>query len=203
MPDAGSPSVARRGARTALLAIALAWAAVSACGSDWTPAELMRLLALGQARSAHFEERRFLSVVDAPLESSGELSFVPPAHLEKHTLRPKDERLTLDGDDLVLQRAGRRPLHMNLSERPEAAAFVESIRGTLAGDLATLERLYSLELTGSAERWRLALVPRDAGMAQILARVRFSGVQGAVERIEFEFANGDRSEMTVTPVAAQ
>ncbi len=163
----------------------------------------MRLLALGQARRAHFEERRFLSVVDAPLASSGELSFVPPAHLEKHTLRPKDERLTLDGDELVLERAGRRPVHVHLAERPEAAAFVESIRGTLAGDLGALEKVYAIELDGSAGRWQLSLVPRDPGMAHLLTRVRFSGSQGEVRRIEFEFANGDRSDMTVMPATAQ
>ena len=58
---------------------------------------------------------------------------------------------------------------------PEAAAFVESIRGTLAGDLAALQKYYGLELSGNEERWKLQLVPQQPRMAKLVSRIRIEG----------------------------
>jgi hypothetical protein len=108
----------------------------------------------------------------------------------------------LEGDRLTIETTGKKMV-ISLQAHPEAAAFVESIRGTLAGDLGALERFYSVQLGGRIEHWKLQLVPKQPEMLKIVSRIRFEGSQSSVNLIVFEQADGDRSEMQVTPVAVR
>jgi hypothetical protein len=164
--------------------------------------ELMRQLAVHKSAKATFVERKFISLLDKPVDSAGELSFTAPDRLEKRTVSPRLESLVLEGDRLTIETSAKR-LVISLQAHPEAAAFVESIRGTLAGDLGALERFYSVQLSGRFEHWKLQLVPRQPEMLRIVSRIRFEGSQSAVNLIVFEQADGDRSEMQITPVAAR
>lgn len=163
----------------------------------WGLPDLMQMLAKQKSAKATFTEKKFIAFVDQPLESSGELSYTAPDRLEKHTLLPKSESLVLDDDRLIIERAGKRRMIISTQSRPEAAAFVESIRGTLAGDLSALQKFYTVDLSGNATGWKLTLVPLQPGMLKIMSRIRIEGVQDAMTFIVFEQADGDRSEMRV------
>ena len=165
--------------------------------------ELMKTLSRNSQQSATFVEKRYLRVLNEPLESSGELSFVPPNHLEKRTFKPKTESVIVDGDILTVARSGPNALHYRLQEHPEISAFVESIRGTLAGDQTALEKVYQLTLSGSFERWRLLLVPRQKELARIVSRIGISGSHSELTTIEFDFEDGDHAEMTIAAVQGQ
>jgi outer membrane lipoprotein-sorting protein len=186
--------------RAAAVCLTIALASHPALAQDWQLPDLMRTLGQNQRQKATFVEKRYLSVLDGPLESSGELSFTPPDRLEKRTLKPKKESLIVDGDTLIIGQSNRRERRVSLQEHPEISAFVDSIRGTLAGDQSALEKVYSIQLSGTAEQWRLSLVPRQKEMARIVSHVQIAGSQGDLSTIEFDFADGDRSEMTVAKV---
>lgn len=164
-------------------------------------ADLMATLAHSTHGAATFTEKKYLAILDAPVESSGELRFVPPARLEKLTLKPSRERLVLDGDVLTVER-GRRTHVLALKDYPEVAGMIESIRATLAGDRSALERVYRLSVSGSRARWSLALVPLDVRIARVVARIRIDGAEGEVRTVEIVQADGDRSVMTVEKAAA-
>ena len=174
----------------------------AAASQDLQLPDLMRLLAVQKSGKATFVERKYIALLDKPVVSSGELSFTAPDRLEKRTLSPRPESLVLVGDRLSIDANGKK-ININLLSHPEAAAFVESIRGTLAGDLGALERFYSLQLSGPAEHWILQLVPWQPEMLRIVSRIRFEGNQSAVNLIVFEQADGDRSEMRITQVPAR
>jgi hypothetical protein len=74
---------------------------------------------------------------------------------------------------------------------------VESIRSTLAGDLATLTRFYEVKLDGEERRWRLLLKPRDPQMQELVSEIRMSGSRNWIEVVEIVETNGDRSVMTI------
>jgi hypothetical protein len=188
------------------------WALLAACAVDLaiptvadaqalTPQVLMQALAQQKAARAKFVERKYIGFVDQPIESRGELSFTAPDRLEKRTLEPRQESLVLEGETLQVEQAGKRNMTVNLPSHPEAAAFVESIRGTLAGDLASLQKYYSLELSGNLDHWRLVLVPLQSRMQKIVTRIRMEGTASSVRSIGFDQADGDRSEMQITQVA--
>ena len=174
----------------------------AAASQDLQLPDLMRLLAVQKSGKATFVERKYIALLDKPVVSSGELSFTAPDRLEKRTVSPRPESLVLVGDRLSIDANGKK-ININLLSHPEAAAFVESIRGTLAGDLGALERFYSLQLSGPAEHWILQLVPWQPEMLRIVSRIRFEGNQSAVNLIVFEQAEGDRSEMRITQVPAR
>lgn len=184
------------GKRSASAAIALAWVLAAAAAEPWTLERLLAGFAAQRTARASFVEKKTVSVLDRPLVSAGELRFDAPGRLEKRTLRPRPERLLLEGDTLSLERRGR-VLRLDLRSFPEAAAFVESIRGTLAGDLEALERIYRLHLEGGATSWVLTLVPREPGMAALVERVRIAGRRADVTVVEILQANGDSTLMSV------
>ncbi|MEO8717207.1 MAG: LolA-related protein [Burkholderiales bacterium] len=184
-----------------LLAALLACALPARAATPWTLDQLLHGFA--QTREAHssFVEKKSVRVLERPMVSSGELHFSAPDQLEKRTLRPRPELLRLDGDTLTLER-GERRLQLSLRGYPQAAAFVESIRGTLAGDRAALERVYRLQLEGSERSWALTLTPREPEMAALVARVRIAGRRAEVSVIEIEQANGDSTLMSVQRLPA-
>lgn len=161
--------------------------------------QLMADLAQNKGGRARFVETRYVALLDKPVQASGEMVYSPPDRLEKHTLLPKIESMVLDKDTLSLERDKRR-MSINLSSRPEAQAFVESIRSTLAGNRQALEAHYKLELTGERADWMLTLLPTEPAIAALLQRITVSGSKKQVRKIEYFQADGDRSELAIEPI---
>ena len=161
--------------------------------------QLMNDLARNKGGRAKFVEKKFLAVLDKPLIATGEMTYTAPDRLEKRTLTPKPETMLLEKDSLTLERE-KQKLTINLASQPEALAFIDSIRGTLSGNRAALERNYGLHLSGSAEKWTLTLLPSDQKIASLVQRITVSGNRGQVRQIEYLQADGDRSLLAIEPV---
>jgi hypothetical protein len=142
--------------------ILLAVLASGAAGAaDGDLGELMMLMAKRQHGHVQFIEQQFLAVLDHPLESSGEMRYDAPDRLEKRTLAPRAETLVLAGGMLTVDR-GKSHRVVDLQAYPQAQPFIESIRATLAGDRAGLEKIFTLEFGGSIAKWTLTLTPRSS-----------------------------------------
>lgn len=158
--------------------------------------QVMRLLAARRHGEASFVEQHFMSLLKRPVESSGDLLYDAPGHLEKRTLEPRAESLLLDNDVVTVQR-GHRSHVLELKSYPQILPFVESIRATLAGDRAALERVFRLEFSGDTGRWTLVLTPLDAQVVKAVAQVRIDGMRDALIKVEIRQPDGDRSLMTL------
>lgn len=180
-----------------LLAAALLALPAAAQEAGWDVAKLMRELGQVKRTQARFVERKYMKVLKAPLESSGTLTYAAPDRLEKRTLKPKPELLAIAGDSLTIEtREGKRHT-LRLQDYPVLWAFVESIRATLGGDQATLERFYATEVEGGPARWQLYLVPRERSMRQVISQIRIGGGNARIELIEVQETKGDRSVMRI------
>jgi outer membrane lipoprotein-sorting protein len=166
---------------------------------------LMQRLAQVRAGEATFVERRQVFQPDQTpsiaLESSGRLSFAAPDTFVRETLRPRRERLAVTGNQLVMTQ-GSRSRTTALDAVPEATVIVEAVRGTLTGNRETLERHFTIQLAGTAERWSLDLVPRDARLRGQVSQIRVAGRQAQLREVHLTMTDGDRSVMTIEPVAA-
>ncbi|MBA3773644.1 MAG: outer membrane lipoprotein carrier protein LolA [Ramlibacter sp.] len=176
-------------ALAASLLAAPAWAA-------WDIDELMQTLAKSKASKATFVEHKHIAMLDAPVVSSGELVFTAPDRLERRTLKPRPESVVLEGDTMTLRR-GERQMVLKLQDYPAVGALIESIRATLGGDRAALQRHYNLKLDGTAARWSLTLSPREARTRALVLEIRIDGELGEVRTVEIEQADKDRSVMTI------
>jgi len=191
-------------ARAVLLAAALAHGVAAAAEgaaeeSAWNVARLMQELAKVKTSKGRFVERRYVGILTTPLESSGTLLYVAPDRLEKRTLSPRVESVLLEGDQLTLESTQpKRRRSIRLEDYQAVGVFVESIRSTLAGDLAALKRLFEIALEGDERKWRMVLKPTDRNMQELLSEIRVGGSRGTIHSIEFIEPNGDRSTMTIT-----
>jgi outer membrane lipoprotein-sorting protein len=167
----------------------------------WGVDALMNTLASTKSGHAAFIERKSIAMLDQPVESSGELFFTAPSYLEKRTLKPKKESLVIDKDKLIVEQRGKKRT-LSLQSYPEVAAFIDSIRGTLAGDKKALERAYKLTVDGDESNWHLTLLPLEIKMKKIVETITISGTTNQLQSIVIQQADGDSSQMTITPIAA-
>jgi hypothetical protein len=162
---------------------------------------VMSLLAQRRHGKVEFIEQKFLTILDHPVESSGELLYDAPDHLEKRTLLPRAETLVLAGSMLTTERAGHTRV-LDLHRYPQVQPFVESIRATLAGDREALERTFHVEFSGTVRRWSLTLTPLDRQLQRSVRQVQIDGSQDQLLRVEIRQTDGDRSLMTLRPAAS-
>jgi Outer membrane lipoprotein carrier protein LolA-like len=163
--------------------------------------QVMHLLAMRQHGRVEFVEQQFLAVLKRPIESMGEMSYDAPDRLEKRTFTPRSESVLLEGGKLTVVR-GRSRRVVELLAYPQLLPFIESIRATLAGDRAALERIFRVDFSGSVDRWTLTLVPLDRQIAKYAEQIRIVGTQDQLQLVEIRQADGDRSRMTFRPSTA-
>lgn len=180
---------------------AAAQATETAPAASWTLDRLMATLAQHKSGRAAFTETKYLAIASQPIESSGELVFVAPDHLEKNTLKPKPEHLVVDGDMLTVERNNHK-YTLALARYPELGAFIESIRATLTGNRLALEQTYQVALAGSGENWTLTLTPRDSRMLKTVSTITLEGSGDALHSVAIQQAGGDHSLMRLRPLAA-
>jgi hypothetical protein len=165
----------------------------------WNVEQLIGTLAKNRQTEVRFEETAFSNLLTQSLKTRGILRFTPPAGLEKHITAPHDERYLVEGDTVLFEsktKGTKRTL--SLHDYPALRAFIEAFRSTLANDLITLKRFYSVTLQGEPRRWILILQPLDIAAQELVTSIRFSGEREQVSSIEILAPDGDRSVMVIT-----
>jgi Outer membrane lipoprotein carrier protein LolA-like len=191
-----------RAVAVALFVLVGAGRPAAAADLGWGLPQLMQSLRQVTSSTAFFSERRELRMLSEPLMSSGTLSYVAPDKLQKRTLLPKPERLSIDGGKLTMERGETNENRtVALADFPEIGAFVESIRATLAGDLPALERYYTISLQGDAGDWQITLEPKEKRLRELVKLIRIAGRGTSIRTIVSEQGDGDRSEMSVVETA--
>lgn len=158
--------------------------------------QLMQLLAATPTTEVLFTEKKYSSLLSAPVVSSGKLRYQRPDIVEKLIELPRKEQYRFVGDDLLLVRNGAEK-RIRLSSQPLLLAFAASLRGVLGGDLVLLRTHYQLSLMGAQHSWRLELIPVDEGIGRYVQRIVASGHDGRIAQIEVHEISGDRSVLQV------
>lgn len=161
--------------------------------------ELMGLLAERRSGEARFTEERQVTNLDAPLVSSGTLSFEAPDRFVRRTLKPRVETMAVEGNTLTLTRAGK-SRQFALDAAPEMVAIVEAVRGTLTGNAGSLQRHFRTRVSGQAAQWSLLLEPLDTRLAHQVREIRLDGERGDLRTVVIEMRDGDRSSMQIEPL---
>lgn len=184
-----------------LLAV-LAFAVPAPVAAGESLAQLFDAIAKHPPQEAAFTEKKFIALLDKPVESSGVLIYTPPDRMEKRTLEPRRESLILDRTTVVTERAGKRRA-LALADYPEMESIFAGLRDTLRGDLGALTRRYSAGLQGDMGQWRLTLRPLPGASGEKVERIELAGSQWHVRRVEVVLGSGERSVMEITPLAGE
>jgi outer membrane lipoprotein-sorting protein len=199
----------RRSAHLACVLLALVFALACAAGlqaqtqraatPEWNLPALMSALHQVRTTAGHFVETKNLRLLNQAQRSSGRLVYEAPDKLWKETTEPAPGRLTVIGDTLTIEQQGQPTRRISLQDYSDAGALVGSIRATLAGDLPGLKRHFNPTLEGTASGWTLTLVPTDPKLREMVASIRIQGSGSAIRVVQTLEADGDRTDMTVTP----
>ena len=167
--------------------------------TGWNVEQLIESLAKNRQAEVRFEETAFSNLLTQPLKTQGILRFTPPTGLEKHITAPHDERYLVEGDTVHFESKTKGTNRtLSLHDYPALRAFIEAFRSTLANDVITLKRFYSVTLQGEPRRWVLILRPLDKVVQELVESIRFSGEREHVSIIEIKAPDGDRSVMVIT-----
>ncbi len=167
--------------------------------TGWNVEQLIESLAKNRQAEVRFEETAFSNLLTQPLKTQGILRFTPPTGLEKHITAPHDERYLVEGDTVLFESKTKDTNRtLSLHDYPALRAFTEGFRSTLANDVITLKRFYSVTLQGEPQRWVLILRPLDKAVQELVESIRISGEREHVGSIEIKAPDGDRSVMVIT-----
>ena len=163
-------------------------------------AELMAMMAKVERSTVVFEETKHVAALTTPLVRRGTLRYVRPDQLQMHVEEPYFERMSVTGERLTIEtRKGKRQIE--LSAQPAVAAWIESLRATLSGDLNALNRYYRVQLSGQRDGWKLELHPLERNLAEVVQRVELSGAEVQLKRVAIEERQGDRAVLVLSPSA--
>ena len=124
---------------------------------------------------ARFREEKRLAMLDAPLVNEGTIHFAPPDRLARHTERPVESTLLIDGAKLQFGDADGQQ-SVDLGTNPVARLFVDSFVKLLAGDRTGLEKIFKIKFTpGAGGAWQLVLTPQVAPMDKVIKELDLRG----------------------------
>jgi outer membrane lipoprotein-sorting protein len=179
-----------------LISIFLSLQSVSVYANEIDMSTLMQLFSVNKNIKTEFVERKFVRVLDAPVESNGELIFIAPAHLEKNTKSPRAESMTIDGNKVSIER-GSFKRTMSLDDLADMASLVQSLTATFRGDQAGIEQYFTWVLTGTLKKWQLVLKPKSIKLFVRIREISFKGENDFVHTVETTLTDGDSSLMTL------
>jgi len=178
--------------RLVVIASALAAQGASAAAPSLTLAELLSRMASTRGVVAEFHERKEITLLDQPLESTGTVYFAPPDRFTRLTRSPAVTRLVLAGTSMHFQDATGAS-EVDLATNPVARQFAENMVALWSGDRTRLEKLYKLDFRAEQAHWELVLVPRDATLARFVERLAMRGDGAEMRELELVETDGDRT----------
>ena len=182
------------------MAVLCVVALAAPCAGALTLDALMRQMAAVGERHGSFVETKEMALLNGPIVRRGTLDYTRPDRLSMRVETPYFERVDVVGDQVTLERRTG-VTRVALAAQPQLAAWIDSLRATLAGDGATLERHFEVRVDGTDADWRLSLVPRDAALRAIIERVDVAGRGADVTRFAIDEAKGDRTRIVIAPRA--
>lgn len=179
--------------RVLLLVVAISGGgAAPVAAPQWSLDALLAAMSRAPKPDLRFVEERHLGYLTEPLIVEGWLRYAK-GRLEKHTLKPREERLVIEGNrvTVAIPATGRRQ-RLILSDYPALEAFAVGMRATMEGDRKALKRLFWPRLEGGRDAWRLELTPQSETTREDLSAVRVTGRGGRIGTIEIVETGGDR-----------
>lgn len=171
----------------------------SGADTEWTLDKVMTLLARVEHLESTFVETKRSGFLKEDLVLSGTLRFTAPDALEKHVLSPFDELISVDHNQITIERQEGDIVQRFVQMIPPAVrTIIESIRATLAGDQSRLERHYEIAISGKQQSWSLQLLPKEPELNKYLRVITIEGMNEKIMRIVTEEVDGDSSVIEIT-----
>lgn len=152
--------------------------------------------------STAYTEVHFVRMLKSPLVLHGELDYGGADRLGKRVEQPYRETTMIADAAVDVQREGRAARHFSLDRAPELQALLAGFSALLGGDMATLEKFYTVGLVENATNWTLTLTPRGTDLAKHLREIVVDGGGNEPQCFSLHETDGDSSVMLLGALAA-
>lgn len=168
---------------------------------EWTLDRVMKSRSQIKEARVSFIEKKILLSLSEPIVLKGSLFFRAPQYLEKHYVFPEDTLYKINESNVSIIKQNAEQQFLSLDEYPVLNAFIESLRGILAGDLGRLKEYYFINFSVNGANWKIKLTPNDDDLAEYIEEILISGHATDLLGIEVIESTGDRSITTLLPVS--
>jgi hypothetical protein len=161
--------------------------------------QVRRRLADAPVLKGSFEQRKTVKGFRQPLVSRGDFIVARDRGVLWHTREPFASELVITRDRLLSRQAGGAvDTQVDAAREPGIRAVNEMLFALMAADFDVLAQRFQIEgaLQGAAA-WRLVLTPKDAALAQWVARIELEGDR-FVRLVRLAEAGGDSSAIALS-----
>src|SRR6185503_19081709 len=159
-----------------------------------------RSLAGARAVRGKFVQKRYLSGLVKPLESSGDFLFARDIGIEWHTARPFDSQFVLTHDTMTQRDEGGEAVRISASDQPALTVVSRVFFALFALDYAALSQDFRMAgFENGKQPWQLLLLPKTAALRSVFKQATISG-DATVQTVILDDANGDSTEIELRDV---
>ena len=186
--------VMSRAALVVALSLGLAGSSYTALAdSAAVPSHLQATLKVSAPFRATFTEKRFISVLTAPLESKGEIECLPGTGLIWRVLEPSPSTSVITPTNItIIDSEGER---RTIADQANVSAALLSL---MSGNIERASKDFSLSTSEKGREWSITLTPRDSLVGEVIQKIVVSGTQQPTI-MSVVHANGDRIDTTFSP----
>lgn len=155
-----------------------------------------------ESLSGRFVQERHLRGATGPLRSEGTFVLAPEKGLIWRAETPFAIVSIITAGGIVQTIDGAEAMRLPAARLPFLRQFFDMISGALAGDLAAMEREFTVARSSEGERWRAVLQPRrrDDPAAGRIVSIALSG-RRFLETVELRRADGDGETLSFSDQA--
>lgn len=173
----------------ALLLVVLAFA-IPAFAADDDVARVKAQLLQPEVLRGHFAQSKQIQGFSKPLQSSGDFIVAREEGILWRTLKPFPGVLKLTRDEIVATQGDAVAFRLNASSEPSVRIINGLMFALLNGDVAALDRQFTIVGGTAGDQWTLALTPKQAAFAKLIRSIELRGDRH-VHTIAIAEANGD------------
>lgn len=162
---------------------------------------LLARLAKTPPVSTPFIQVAYRGVLSRPLVVSGTLKWLGGDQMERDIAKPFQETAKIGNGEISVQRGHGEVHRMPMARAPQTGAMLSGFRALLGGDVAALQKDFTLSAEGSDTHWVVTLVPRTGQLKQQLASIMIDGRNSKPRCLTVKDANGDTSITLVGALA--
>ena len=160
--------------------------------------ELAQLTLTPERHQGKFIQEKYLQVVDASLQSSGEFDFERGKSIRWEIQEPIRSELTMTPDGISGGTSDETLLRLEASANPAVAALGEIFFAVLTSDWASLQNRVELSGNIEGENWHAILHPKDESTRLVFTRLELFGSQ-LLQKIVLHENSGDRTTIRLDP----
>lgn len=175
---------------TLILSLVLCFPAFSA---ELNLKELTAQLSAPTELRASFSQERTLTGFARTLKAEGTLLVHREHGILWRQRTPFAQDVVLDERGILVD-DGTGLKAMAQSDNPQLQSFAKMLKSLFAGDLSALEQYFTLELTGTSEKWQLTLTPTQEPMNLIFSGLELKGAH-YVQEVVLQDKAGDSTKI--------